>query len=277
MFQSEYTPLAPNQDMEKRQKYWEIGKGLQATDGLQTSAYLETVIADTLANKYSTEQAADKVYNHYTAMDPDSAEYGHKEADIVAARITVCLEREDFKLSPVSLKAIHKELFQDVLPFKWVGEYRTENLSKKESVLNGTSIVYSDYKSIPDYLRYDFDSEQNAEYHTPFGEADVHKFAKFISTIWQAHPFREGNTRTISTFAIKYLRTMGVQVDNAPFEEHSKWFRDALVRANHTDVQNNIRPDTSYLNKFFENVILGAGHDLQAIDLRPYTSREGNN
>ncbi|MCL2436400.1 MAG: Fic family protein [Clostridiales bacterium] len=268
MFQSEYTPLAPNQDMEKREKYWTIGKGLQAADGLQTSAYLETVIAETLANQYNTEQAAEKVYNHYTAMDPDSVAYRHKEADIVAARITVCLEREDFKLSPISLKAIHRELFQDVLPFKWVGEYRTENISKKESVLNNASMVYGDYKAIPEYLRYDFETEQNARYHTPFQEADVHKFAKFISTIWQAHPFREGNTRTISTFAIKYLRTMGVQIDNVPFQEHSKWFRDALVRANHTDAQNNIRADVSYLNKFFENVILGTGHDLQAIDLQ---------
>jgi len=268
MFQSEYTPLVPNQDMTKREKYWEIAKGLQATDGLETSAYLETVIADTLANQYTTEEAADKVYHHYTAMDSDSAEYMHKEADIVAARITVCLEREDFKLSPISLKAIHRELFQDVLPFKWVGEYRTENISKKEAVLNGASMVYSDYKAIPDYLRYDFDTEQEAKYNTPFEEADVHKFAKFISTIWQAHPFREGNTRTISTFAIKYLRTMGVQIDNTPFETYSKWFRDALVRANHTDTQNNIRPNTSYLNKFFENVMLGAGHNLEAVDLQ---------
>jgi len=268
MFQSEYTPLVPNQDMEKREKYWTIGKGLQATDGLQTSAYLETVIADTLANRYNTEQAAEKVYNHYTAMDPDSIAYQHKEADIVAARITACLEREDFKLSPISLKAIHRELFQDVLPFKWVGEYRTENISKKESVLNDASMVYGDYKAIPEYLRYDFEAEQSANYHTPFQEADVHKFAKFISTIWQAHPFREGNTRTISTFAIKYLRTMGVQIDNAPFQEHSKWFRDALVRANHTDAKNNIRADASYLNKFFENVILDTGHDLQTIDLQ---------
>jgi len=267
MFQSEYTPLAPNEDMGKREQYWAIGKGLQATDGLQTSAYLEAIIADTIANRYNTEQAAEKVYNHYTAMDPESTEYSHKEADIVAARITVCLEREDFKLSPITLKAIHRELFQDVLPFKWVGEYRTENLSKKEAVLNGASMVYGDYKSILDYLRYDFDTEQTAMYHTPFGISDVHKFAKFVSSLWQAHPFREGNTRTISTFAIKYLRTMGVQVDNAPFEEYSRWFRDALVRANHTDARNNIRPDVSYLNKFFENVILDAGHDLQSLGL----------
>ena len=268
MFQSEYTPLTPNQDMEKREKYWEIAKGLQATDGLKTSPYLETVIADTLKNRYTTEEAAGKVYNHYTVMNPESAEYAHKEADIVAARIAACLEREDFKLSPVSLKAIHRELFQDVLPFKWVGEYRTENITKKEAVLNGASMTYSDYKAIAEYLRYDFDTEQDAQYNTPFGVADVHKFAKFISTIWQAHPFREGNTRTISTFAIKYLRTMGVQIDNTPFEAHSKWFRDALVRANYTDAQKGIRPNTSYLYKFFENTILGARHDLQAIDLQ---------
>ena len=268
MFRSEYDTLLPNQDIEKRMEYWAIGKGLQATDGLQTSAYLETIIEDTLTGKYDTEHAADKVYNHYTAMDPNDPEYESKEADIVAARITVCLEREDFKLSPISLKAIHKELFQDVLPFKWVGEYRTENLSKKESILNGSTMTYADYNSVPEYLQYDFTIEQSAEYGLPFAEADALKFAKFISTIWQAHPFREGNTRTISTFAIKYLRTMGVQIDNEPFQQHAKWFRDALVRANYSNALKGIRPEGSYLNKFFENVILGVRHDLQALDLR---------
>jgi len=271
MFQSEYTPLTPNQDIIKREEYWNIAKGLQATDGLQTSSYLEAVVADTLANRYTTEQAAENLYNHYNAMDPESVEYKHKEADIVAARITVCLERGDFKLSPITLKTIHRELFQDVLPFKWVGEYRTENLSKKESVLNGASMIYGDFSAIDDYLRYDFDTEQDAKYNTPFQEEDVHKFAKFISAIWQAHPFREGNTRTISTFAIKYLRTMGLQIDNVPFQEHSKWLRDALVRANHTDVKNNIRPDASFLNMFFENVILSTEHDLLSFDLRGNT------
>jgi len=268
MFQSEYDTLLPNQNIEKRRGYWEVGKGLQATDGLQTSEYLETIIEDTLIGKYDTEHAANKVCDYYAAIDQNDPEYQNKEADIVAARIVVCLEREDFKLSPISLKAIHKELFQDVLPFKWVGEYRMENVTKKEPILNGSTMTYADYKTVPEYLQYDFTAEQTAQYGVPFYEADAHKFAKFISTIWQAHPFREGNTRTISTFAIKYLRTMGIQIDNKPFEQNAKWFRDALVRANYSNAQKGVRPETLYLNKFFENVILGTRHDLQTIDLR---------
>ena len=267
MFQSEYTSLPPNQDMAKREDYWAIAKGLQATDRLETSSYLETIIADTLENRYTTEEAADKVYEHYKSLDSESDQHKHKEADIVAARITVCLEREDFKLSPISLKAIHQELFQDVLPFAWVGAFRTENIAKKEPVLNGLSMLYSDHKSIADYLRYDFETEQNAKYGTPFSTEDVHQFAKFISTIWQAHPFREGNTRTISTFAIKYLRSMGIVIDNIPFKAHSQWFRDALVRANFRNVQENIQADNSYLHRFFENLILDAGHDLAKMNL----------
>ena len=262
---SEYKVLEPNQDLQKRKEYWAVAKGLQKIDGLQTSEYLETVIQDTLDGKYKTVEAEERVREHYATMDPQSQEFHSKEADIVAARITVCLERDAFKFSPVSLKAIHKELFHDVFPYKWVGEYRTENLTKAEAVLGGRSMTYGDYMSIPDLLQHDFDVEKNVSYNFPLTQEDVQKFSNFISAIWQAHPFREGNTRTISTFAIKYLRTLGVEIDNTPFQERAKWFRDALVRSNYTNLQMGIRPDFSYLYKFFENVILSARHDLGEI------------
>jgi len=264
---SEYKVLQPNQDLQKRKEYWEVAKGLQKIDGLQTSDYLETVIQDTLEGKYVTTEAEARIREHYSAMNPESHEYQNKEADLVATRITICLERDAFKFSPVTLKAIHKELFHDVFPYKWVGEYRTDNLTKSETVLGGLSMTYGDYMSIPELLQHDFEQEKSVQYNSPLTEEDVEKFSNFISAIWQAHPFREGNTRTISTFAIKYLRTLGVNIDNTPFQQHAKWFRDALVRSNYTDLERGIRPDFSFLHKFFENVILSAGHDLQALDL----------
>ena len=258
-----YEELPLNQDIQKRKEYWEIGKGLQKADNLKTSQYLENIIQDTLQNKYDTEDAEKRVLAHYSNVTLDSPEHRTKEADLAATRITICLEKGDFKFSPITLKAIHKALFRDILPYEWVGEYRNVNLSRKEDVLNGHTMTYGDYSSIAEYLQYDFEQEKNTQYHTPFTAVDVEKIAKFTSAIWQTHPFREGNTRTVSTFIIKYLRTMGIIVNNTPFQENAKWFRDALVCSNYTNIQKGIHPDISHLNNFFENVILGATHDLR--------------
>jgi len=266
--ESEYKELQPNDNLQTRKEYWEVAKGLQKVDGLQTSEYLEEIIQDTITGKYGTEAAGEKIKKYYAAMDPDDSEYQKKEADLVASRITICLERGDFKFSPVMLKSIHKELFQDVLPYKWVGTYRTVNLSKSEAILNGVSMNYGNWDTVSEYLQYDFEQEKEARYNVPFTPEDIKNLSKFVSGIWQTHPFREGNTRTISTFLIKYLRTMGIPTDNTPFRKNAEWFRNALVRSNYANMQERIYPDFAYLEKFFENVLLDAGHDLESLDLR---------
>jgi len=266
--ESEYKELQPNDNLQMRKEYWEVAKGLQKVDGLQTSEYLEEIIQDTITGKYGTEAAGEKIKKYYAAMDPDDSEYQKKEADLVASRITICLERGDFKFSPVMLKSIHKELFQDVLPYKWVGTYRTVNLSKSEAILNGVSMNYGNWDTVSEYLQYDFEQEKEARYNVPFTPEDIKNLSKFVSDIWQTHPFREGNTRTISTFLIKYLRTMGIPTDNTPFRKNAEWFRNALVRSNYANMQERIYPDFAYLEKFFENVLLDAGHDLESLDLR---------
>ena len=271
MFREEnsgYKELQPNKDLQKRKEYWEVAKGLQKVDGLQTSEFLEEVIRDTTTGKYGTWEANEKLKKYYAGMNPEDPVYQSKEADLVASRITICLERDDFKFSPVMLKAIHRELFPDVLPYEWVGEYRVVNLSKAEDILNGASMSYGNWETVPDYLQYDFEQEKDVRYNIPFAEEDIRKLSEFISGIWQTHPFREGNTRTISTFLIKYLRTMGIPADNTPFQRHAMWFRNALVRSNYANLLKGIRPDFSYLEKFFENVLLDAGHDLESMDLR---------
>ena len=54
---------------------------------------------------------------------------------------------------------------------------------------------------------------------------------RFVSGIWQIHPFREGNTRTVMTLVVLYLRTFGFRVGAESFA-HSRFLRDALVLAN---------------------------------------------
>lgn len=266
-YESEYQEQQRNGDVDKRKEYWEIAKGLQKVDGLTTSKYLETIIEDTVSGKYDTSIAEQKVSDYYAAIDPDSPQHDTKEPDLVTARIVAYLETDDFKFSPVLLKSIHRDLFQDVLPYKWVGAYRDVNITKEEEVLDGDTVQYANYSNIKEYLEYDFEEERSAKYSVPFSKEHVKRFADFTSKIWQTHPFREGNTRTVSTFLIKYLRYLGVDVNNEPFINNSKFFRDALVRSNYSNLQKGIRPDFSYLNMFFENILQGAENDLGALEL----------
>jgi fido (protein-threonine AMPylation protein) len=94
-------------------------------------------------------------------------------------------------------------------------------------------------------------------------DASIEHFATFIAGLWQIHPFAEGNTRTTAVFAIKYLRTIGVKVENDMFKEHSWYFRNALVRANYRNMAKGVDPDISYLVLFIRNLILGETNDLK--------------
>jgi len=263
-----YKELPLNSDLQKRKDYWEVAKGLQKTDGLETSQYLETIIADTLTGKYDTIEANEKIGKYYEQINPNDSAYESKEADVTATRITLILERGGFKFSPATLRTIHTELFHDVFPYKWVGNFRTINLTKEEAVLNGRSVQYADYSAIQDTLKYDFDEEFQTRYSLPFTSEQVAVLGKFTSNIWQTHPFREGNTRTIATFLMLYLQNLGVDINNEPFKEHAQYFRGALVRGNYSSIRESIHSDSSYLQLFFENILMDAGHDLEAVDLK---------
>ena len=268
MIDIEYKELPINNDLHKRKEYWEVAKGLQKTDGLETSDYLETIIEDTVKGKYDTTSANEKIGKYYEEIDPKSPAYQNKEADMTAARITLILERGGFKFSPVTLRTIHTELFHDVFPYKWVGNFRTVNLTKEEVVLNGRSVQYVDFKAIPETLKYDFDEEKQARYTLPFTVNQIENLTGFTSNIWQTHPFREGNTRTIATFLILYLQNIGIDINNEPFKNHAGYFRDALVRSNYSSIKEGIHDDSSYLLLFFENILTNTEHDLENKDLR---------
>ena len=87
--------------------------------------------------------------------------------------------------------------------------------------------------------------------------------AKFTSGIWQIHPFCEGNTRATAVFVIKYLKTFGFDISNETFADNSWYFRNALVRANYNDWQNDIHETTRFLEMFFENLLMNKGHELK--------------
>lgn len=93
----------------------------------------------------------------------------------------------------------------------------------------------------------------------------------YFSGIWQIHPFAEGNTRTTAVFTIKYLYTLGFETNNDLFEQHSKYFRNALVRANYQNLDKGIPYTMTYLNKFFGNLFLD---EENALDNREMQIKE---
>ena len=90
----------------------------------------------------------------------------------------------------------------------------------------------------------------------------IHHLAVFISGLWQIHIFGEGNTRTTAVFFIKYLRTLGFSVTNDIFAENAWYFRNALVRANYTNLQKGIHETTEYLEAFLRNLLLNEKNEL---------------
>ena len=95
----------------------------------------------------------------------------------------------------------------------------------------------------------------------------INNITKFSSSIWQVHPFREGNTRTTALFIEKYLISLGYEVDNTLFKDKSIYFRNALVRSNYFNNYLNVKEDNSYLVKFYESLLLGKNNNLHSQDL----------
>lgn len=219
-------------DRAEKSEAWQTAIGLQAVDGLNTSAYLLDTAKDHIEGKITIDEAQQRIHSYYEQRTTRTEiENETKEADIVSARIAKLLGEKTFQFSPAEWITIHRRLFEGV--FDHAGQIRKYNISKKEWILNGETVIYADFNSIKDTLDYDFATEKQFSYEGLSVEASVKHLAKFASDIWQIHPFGEGNTRATAVFMIKYMKTFGFRVNNDAFRENSWYFRNALVRANY--------------------------------------------
>lgn len=249
-------------DRAGRSEAWKAAIGLQDVDGLKTSEYLLDTAKEHIEGKIDIATVQKRVNSYYEQQNVRQVvEDGTEEADKVAARVAEMLNENTFQFSPAEFKAIHRRLFSNV--FKHAGEIRTYNITKKEWVLKGDTVLYASFDSINDTLDYDFGIEKGFSYEGLSADEAVKHIAKFTAGIWQIHPFCEGNTRATAVFIIKYLKSFGFDVNNDLFSENSWYFRNALVRANYNNVKNGITATTKYLELFFENLLLGKNNELK--------------
>lgn len=183
------------------------------------------------------------------------------ECDFVSTRIVQLLSEDNFDPSVDYIKYIHEYLFKDV--YEFAGNFRKVNISKSEKILNYDSVVYGDYKLLEKSLNYDITIEKSKDYKQMNMNELIGNITKFSSNIWQVHPFREDNTRTVAMFIIKYLEFFEYNIDITLFKDNSIYYRSALVRSNYFNNHLNIKENNSFLIKFYEMLILGKNNKLR--------------
>ena len=240
---------------------WSTAIGLQAVDGLKPSKYLIDTAVRNIEGKITIKEAQSLIDSYYKERPAHiSDDERSEEADKVSSRIAEILSETAFSFSPNEYISIHRRLFQGI--YKHAGMIRDCNITKKEWVLDGASVMYGSASELKATLEYDFSQEQNFSYRGLSMDGIIHHLAVFVSGLWQIHIFGEGNTRTTAVFFIKYLRTLGFSVTNDIFAENAWYFRNALVRANYTNLQNGIHATTEYLELFLRNLLLNEKNEL---------------
>lgn len=246
----------------KREKgyAWQTAIGLQAVDGLKTSKYLIDTAIRNIKGDISIDEVNSLLNSYYEENPKQDPGDRTEEADKVSVRIVKVLSETGFSFTPNEYISIHKKLFTGI--YRHAGKLRDYNITKKEWVLDGETVLYGNASELRDTLEYDFSEERTFSYKGLSINEIIHHLAVFVSRLWQIHIFEEGNTRTTAVFFIKYLRTMGFDAANDIFAENVRYFRNALVRANYNNFKIGIRETTEYLELFLQNLLLDEENEL---------------
>ena len=264
-YELDFEEYIRNTEPEKKDRTyaWSTAIGLQQVDGLTPSKYLYETAKRNIDGEITFDEAKSLIDSYYESKTEraDDSEERTEEADKVASRIAQILSEKSFNFSPSHLIAIHGRLFEGI--FRFAGKLRDYDISKREWVLDGDTVMYGAAFELKMALDYDFEQERNFNYKNLSTEEIVKHITLFVSRLWQIHAFGEGNTRTTAVFTIKYLRSLGFNVNNDIFAENSWYFRNALVRANYNNLKKGIHENSEFLEKFFRNLLMGEHNELK--------------
>ena len=231
-------------ELGKREKgyAWHTAIGLQAVDGLKPSKYLVDTAIRNIEGDISIDEAGELLNSYYKENPPLSDE---DRTDKVAVRIAKVLSEKAFSFTPNEYISIHRKLFTGI--YSHAGKIRDYNITKKEWVLNGATVLYGSASELQATLEYDFAEEKKFSYRNLTMDEIIHHLAVFVSGLWQIH---------------KYLRTLGFETTNDIFAENAWYFRNALVRANYNDLKSGVHETTEYLELFLRNLLLDEKNEL---------------
>jgi len=149
------------------------------------------------------------------------------EAEQSRASMMILYERGFHDFSPAGLCEIHRFLFDDI--YEWAGKYRTINIEKRERLLGGRSVWYSNDDQIPDDLETAFAHIREQDWRSFSRKEFVHTLTDCFPRLWQVHPFREGNTRTVVMMMTLFVEHYGYYMDHELLAACAGYVRDAFV------------------------------------------------
>lgn len=263
MYQDPFKEYIKQAEPDKKHKgyAWSTAIGLQAVDGLKPSEQLIKTAIDNIEGNISMDDAEKRIESYYASNPQKTENDKTEEADKVSVRIAAVLYEKSFSFAPSEYIGIHRKLFKGI--YKHAGKIRDYNITKKEWVLDGATVLYGNAAELRETLEYDFSEEKKFSYKGLSTDEIIQHLAHFVSRLWQIHIFGEGNTRTTAVFFIKYLRALGYDATNDIFAENAWYFRNALVRANYTNLNKNIHETTVYLEGFIRNLLLNENNELK--------------
>lgn len=151
------------------------------------------------------------------------------EAGMSRSSMMLLYESGFHDFSPEGLCAIHKRLFEAI--YEWAGQYRIINIEKRERLLAGRSVWYSNDEDIPADLKNVFVQFRAQKWETFSKDEFVRQMVLSFSKIWQVHPFREGNTRTVVMMMSLFVEHYGFYMDHELLAASAGYVRDAFVMA----------------------------------------------
>ncbi len=158
----------------------------------------------------------------------DSSELVAKENHYFLLELNRLKQNKYFELSSEYVQNLHYILFNRI--YKWAGQYRKENIMRRESILDGKSIRYNNYlnigQDIDDLLR-----ETRMVIPKLNDDERLKLITEVVMNLWLIHPFRNGNTRFVIAFIQQYLVSNNQNFDIRLLFNNSRYFRSLLVES----------------------------------------------
>lgn len=157
----------------------------------------------------------------------DESELDVAESGMARTNMSLLYNSGFSDFSPQGFCDIHKKLFGDV--YEWAGEYRSINIQKREAILAGKSVWYSNWDNIDKDLKATWKKINEIEWDKLSHDDFAKSVARLFSAVWQTHPFREGNTRTTVMMIALFVEYYGYYFDYELMAESAGYVRNAFV------------------------------------------------
>ena len=159
----------------------------------------------------------------------DEKELDLAEAELSRASMMLLYEQGFDDFSTQGIKTIHKTLFEDV--YDWAGVFRTINIQKREDLLAGISVWYSDVRDIKRDLDVAWKEINQVQWKKLNREEFAAQISRTFPPLWKVHPFREGNTRTIVMLMTFFVEHYDYYFDQDLLAASAGYVRNAFVLA----------------------------------------------